>query len=325
MTQSYDSRMSTAPVPADMGILVTGLRGLERDIARDLRIKVVEEATKWKKTATLPPEDWCNDLLQEIIRVQRNGGMIPAEPPSTLMAQQVRHFLELVPQPDRVRSSPEELLLSVIHSWINAEQEPSYEIVEVPPASDEFMKVVSRVGLRDLLNNYDNVRLDRIMNMKLWSQYANKRLHIMQQPHNRGKAESSDRLLLHGTSDTNPDLLFANGFDFRFSKGRGLWGRGMYFSSDLEYVKTFAYRSTSAKKGERQLLIAYVCLGRSALLDKDKNLVKPPAGYDSVTGQVGGSPIFVTYDLDRAYPAYLLTFTEKRLPTSHAFTAREAK
>lgn len=98
----------------------------------------------------------------------------------------------------------------------------------------------------------------------------------------------------------------------------------MYFTSDLEYVKTFAYRASPAKKGELQLLIAHVCLGRSALLEKDKNIVKPPPGYDSVTGQVGGSPIFVTYDLDRAYPAYLLTFTEKRTPSLHSF-GRDAK
>ena len=31
--------------------------------------------------------------------------------------------------------------------------------------------------------------------------------------------------------------------------------------------------------------------------------------YDSVSGDTGGSKVYITYDNDKAYPAYLITYT----------------
>ena len=96
----------------------------------------------------------------------------------------------------------------------------------------------------------------------------------------------------------------------------GSWGKGNYFAVNASLADGYAYRAHDVKK----ILLARVLTGFS-YFSPPKKFVKPPllssvggAGrhvqrtYNSVTGQLGGSTIYITYENDFAYPAYIITY-----------------
>ena len=54
--------------------------------------------------------------------------------------------------------------------------------------------------------------------------------------------------------------------------------------------------------------------GDSIRMKRDSTLVTPPKKedgsgyYDSVNGETGSSQVYIVYDHDKSYPAYLITF-----------------
>ena len=124
-----------------------------------------------------------------------------------------------------------------------------------------------------------------------------------------------DQLLFHGTSSTDPVKIYAGdaSFDMRFSHN-GMWGRGNYFAVNASYCGSYAYHTRGLKK----ILAAWVLTGASyPSLSRafDKPPIRPKLEsedierrYDSVNGTTGGSKVYITYENDRAYPAYLITY-----------------
>ena len=71
-----------------------------------------------------------------------------------------------------------------------------------------------------------------------------------------------------------------------------------------------------------KVFAAFVLTGNSKFSHPDGSLTKPPPipaidgsdtsvqhRYDSVCGMAGGTRVYITYDNDHAYPAYLITYT----------------
>jgi hypothetical protein len=67
------------------------------------------------------------------------------------------------------------------------------------------------------------------------------------------------------------------------------------------------------------MFMARVTLGKEIQLQKDNNLREPPVKemidgkpirYDSVKGNTGGSDVYMIYTNKKAYPEYLITYTE---------------
>jgi hypothetical protein len=56
------------------------------------------------------------------------------------------------------------------------------------------------------------------------------------------------------------------------------------------------------------MFVAEVVVGNSHYCSANSSLIKPPSGYDSVSGNTNNSDVFIVYDLDQAYPAYFITF-----------------
>ena len=98
-----------------------------------------------------------------------------------------------------------------------------------------------------------------------------------------------------------------------------MWGRGIYFAVNAQYSHSYAYREGNVRK----MFAAFVLTGNSYFCPPDGNLTKPPLiiaapggsdtsvqhRYDSVSGVTGGTHVYITYDNDHAYPAYLITYT----------------
>ena len=162
------------------------------------------------------------------------------------------------------------------------------------------------------------VHITRIQNRWLWERYVfqQKRLGVK----NGGNVNELE--LFHGTGSNEPKLIYENedGFDMRYS-AQGMWGQANYFAVNASYSNGYTHTSLD---GCREMFLAKVLTGDSYDCPSDRSLRKPPmkamgigascevsftqVQYDTVTGVTGGSRVYMTYDNDKAYPAYLIKY-----------------
>ena len=153
-------------------------------------------------------------------------------------------------------------------------------------------------------------KIQRVQNKWLWRHYSLCRDRIRQK--NGGK--ENEMWLFHGTKDTKPSDIYKSekGFDFRFSRP-GMWGYGSYFAANASYsANYYAYKTST---GDKKIFLAQVLIGESIDVPPSSSLKMPPlksktatGRYDSVKGCTKGSDVYVVYEHDKAYPAYLITY-----------------
>ena len=129
-----------------------------------------------------------------------------------------------------------------------------------------------------------------------------------------------EKTLFHGTRNTDPREIYEgdDSFDMRLSSD-GMWGKGNYFAVNALYSDGYAHRQRQGNL--KKLLLAQVLTGIS-YFSPPKRFTKPPLRnantgqvgtvqrrYDSVNGQSCGSTIYITYENNLAYPAYIITYT----------------
>ena len=198
--------------------------------------------------------------------------------------------------------------------------DPQTEKVVLKPVSSgskEWNDISSRV--HKTLPSAQVVSVERIQNQWLWEKYHFSKQRMSE----KYEGIVNEKDLFHGTGSTPPEKIFKSeqGFDFRFCS-RGMWGTGTYFAVNASYSNNYAY-TTGARK---QMIFAKVLTGETCQCNPDSSLKKPPVKprsklsssrntfedelYDSVKGHTNGSDIFVIYDHEKAYPAYLITYTD---------------
>ena len=185
------------------------------------------------------------------------------------------------------------------------------KLVLVPIDSEEW-KEVNDIW-KNSMPNSPIKKLERVQNKWLWHQYALTKERMVAKS---GQDQGIEKYLFHGTRDTNPSEIYNSekGFDFRFSRQGGMWGQGSYFAEKAEYsARNYAFKT----KNTKQIFFAKVLTGESMNYGRQTNRflrmppLKNPDGnerYDSVNGYTGGSVVYVVYEHDKAYPAYLITF-----------------
>ena len=186
-------------------------------------------------------------------------------------------------------------------------QTKNTELKYVKVSSLEGTKVVSAIGKTMVDANI--FKIERIQNKFLYEKYdlCKKRMH------EKNNGQVNEKWLFHGSSSVSPEKIYESehGFDFRHSGSSSLWGKGAYFAVNASYsCRSYAYRSPL---GYQQIFIAFVLTGDSIRMASDRTLVTPPSkddgsgDYDSVNGITGSSQIYIVYDHDKCYPAYLIT------------------
>ena len=155
----------------------------------------------------------------------------------------------------------------------------------------------------------------RIQNKWLWKRYTQHRTMLKEK--NNGLVNEMD--LFHGTGDTPPMKIYDSeeGFDMRFS-AQGMWGQANYFAVNASYSNSYAHQNS---RGDKEIFLAKVLTGDNYSCRSDRSLRMPPlkgssssgvqlgqVRYDTVTGTTGGSQVYMTYDNQKAYPAYLITY-----------------
>ena len=194
--------------------------------------------------------------------------------------------------------------------------EPQTEDCELKPVvkeSPEWKEVLD--CMRKTLPNIEMVKLERVQNRSLQLKYELEKNLMLK----RNNEEVNEKPLFHGSRQIDPkDIVFSSaGVDFRYSsKGRTLlWGAGAYFAVKASYSDNYAH---STPDNLKQLILARVLTGKSYSYQskQEPSLTKPPqlpgartgVLYDTVNGETGGSTVYVTYDHDKSYPAYIITY-----------------
>ena len=157
--------------------------------------------------------------------------------------------------------------------------------------------------------------IQRIQNIKLWDKYALEMKHMSE----RNSGQVNEKFLFHGTRGTDPHTVIESvkGIDFRYSRRdyQLLWGTGAYFAVNASYSDNYCYVNQTLQM--KQLLLVRVLTGKSCGYGyrNDPDLTKPPPLsqgshelFDTVNGFTNGSYVYVVYDHDRAYPAYLISY-----------------
>ena len=193
-----------------------------------------------------------------------------------------------------------------------ADQDGEFKLITLDPQSDEYFSIAAT--FLQTLPQKTITRIERIQNKPLWRRYLDSAKRMAEFNNNM----INEKTLFHGTSQTPPEAIYegSRSFDITFSNN-GLWGRGNYFAANASYSYYYAYR----EGGYRFMLVANVLTGFA--YDTGRNCQRfnqPPLrtdgvgqgqirhSYDCVTGETGGSKVYITYDNEKAYPAYLIAF-----------------
>ena len=192
------------------------------------------------------------------------------------------------------------------------EQTSAMELKAVNQNTQEWTNIVGM--MHKTLPTAQVRQIRRVQNRQLWEKYALEKDHMTR----RNSGVVNEKLLFHGTRKNDPNLvaLSLRGIDFRLSRRdhQLLWGTGAYFAVNSSYSDRYCYENRAIHT--REMIIAKVLTGHSCLLRQpDPRLTRPPPLfrgsnllYDTVCGHNGGSDIYVVYDQDRAYPAYIISY-----------------
>lgn len=192
-------------------------------------------------------------------------------------------------------------------------QTTNCELKLVSPSSKEWLSIETRI--KETLPNAKIEIIQRIQNKWLWEKYQFSK-SFMEKKNSTGVNELQ---LFHGTKTTLPSQIFndESGFDMRYCSS-GMWGIAIYFAQNASY--SHHYRFTTPEK-KSQIFFTRVLVGDCIhIMPNDPSLRKPPQKstnsvmgfteyYDSVSGETGGSKVYMIYENGRAYPEYLITYS----------------
>ena len=195
-------------------------------------------------------------------------------------------------------------------------QTQNLQLCQVAQGSPEWNRVVG--NFQSTLPSMRVIKVTRIQNKWLWERYVQHKQRLSYK--NGGNV--NERELFHGTGRNDPKLIYEgeDGFDMRFSR-EGMWGRANYFAVNASYSNSYAHTRSDWTK---EMFMVKLLTGDSYQCSSDPSIRLPPeksgmmgsggshcgrARYDTVTGHTGGSQVFMAYDNDKAYPAYLIQYS----------------
>jgi O-acetyl-ADP-ribose deacetylase (regulator of RNase III) len=201
-------------------------------------------------------------------------------------------------------------------------QTSTSQLFKLDRYSQEWTRIISK--FQETMPDSDIISVQRIQNKWLWERYSQHKERIRE----KNDGAVNEKELWHGSSRSSSDNIYNSeeGFDMRFSL-KGLWGLANYFAEKASYSDKYAFTFPDRTK---ELLLAKVVTGDSFECIPDPTLRMPPEKpknkktgtvqlkqlrYDSVTGTTSNCRVYMTYSNDKAYPAYLITYSTTPKPS----------
>ena len=191
------------------------------------------------------------------------------------------------------------------------EENSSCKLFDVAPASDEWKDVERQ--FKSTLPNKVITNLQRIQNRDLWDLFQQRRERMRQVGLGTDPVEVS---VWHGTGKTDPKTIYEDvqdGFMTQYSNPLGMWGRGLYFAVNSAYSDEYAFTTGGANQ-QKSFMLTQLLVGECTHLPSDTTIKHPPSNektrrrFDTISGDTGGSKVYIVYENGRAYPDYLVTY-----------------
>ena len=213
---------------------------------------------------------------------------------------------------------PQESRAVSVNVPINWESQSScVGVFQVKPESHEWKQVTEKfTSMMPVIIK----QVTRIQNLWLWEAYSFNKYRMVQ----KNSGVSNELMLYHGTKENNPMAICKgeDGFDLRLSN-KGSWGIALYFSENVCYADKFAHITS---EGDREVLVASVLVGEAYDFGTEhkRELKMPPVRerskgnlesikYDSVSAITKDTRVYMLYEMNKAYPAYIVRYQFQHL------------
>ncbi|XP_053407535.1 uncharacterized protein LOC123548045 isoform X2 [Mercenaria mercenaria] len=194
--------------------------------------------------------------------------------------------------------------------WQSMEDKENLKLVTLNQADSEYSKVVSEFT-KTLGREPNIVKIERIQNKTLYTQYAAKRKEMNV---NNPKKKDNEKMLWHGSADYAVQSINSHGFNRSYcGKNATAIGQGVYFAVNANYSEQGTYSPQGSDGNKRMyrclVLTGKYCTGSSDMrvppaIDKSK----PHILYDSVANSTASPVMFVVFSDTQAYPEHLITY-----------------
>ena len=307
-------------------IIVLTLRGLKGNLpTAKARINSMLESAYAEKSVLLPLGDQ-GQLEEKLKEVAKKYQVVY----SVRIEGQGRKVFRVEGFTSSVSKAVTAIQEEIIHWQATSEEAPyppewqpqggqTTQLFPLTEKTTEWNRVADKFR-RTMPPNTRIIAINRIQNTWLWGRYVQhrKRLHLK----NNGVVNEME--LFHGTRNNDPKLIYEgeDGFDMRYC-AQGMWGVANYFAVNASYSDSYAHHITTSR--QKEMFLVKVLTGESYNCAPDGSLRMPPPKpsggtgasqvelcqmkYDTVTGMTNGSQVFMAYDNEKAYPAYLITYT----------------
>ena len=168
-----------------------------------------------------------------------------------------------------------------------------------------------------VFDTYEIVRIERIVNPRLWRRYVYRKNEIAESNHNH----ANEQMLFHGSPMIH--AIVEGGFDERHSYIGGMFGAGVYFAENSSKSNQYVFgigggdgctehKDKSCYLCERQLLFCRVSLGKPYVIKSACRMAHSPPGHHSVVGRPSSCGLayaeYVIYRGEQAYPEFRITY-----------------
>ena len=209
---------------------------------------------------------------------------------------------------------------------LEAASEDGTTLLELERSAKDFLSVSSEFieSIREHKDNkggvfdtYSIVKIERVVNTRLWRKYTYRRGEIAETNHNH----ANEQMLFHGSPMMH--AITKGGFDERHSYIGGMFGAGVYFAENSSKSNQYVFgigggdgctehRDKSCYICNRQLLFCRVTLGKPYVITSACRMAHAPPGHHSVIGRPSVCGLafteYVIYRGEQAYPEFLITY-----------------
>ncbi|NXT97088.1 PAR12 polymerase, partial [Buphagus erythrorhynchus] len=184
--------------------------------------------------------------------------------------------------------------------------EIGFKLIQLSYDSQEYRKI--KTLFEKTMKNYCINQLRRIQNPMLWDLFQWQKEKMKKIHQLKGVNE---RLLFHGTNPSHVSAICEQNFDWRLCGTHGtLYGKGSYFARDASYSHEYC----SPCSGRYSMFVAQVLVGD--FVQGSPEYCRPPARagnsnrlYDSCVDDPTDPSIFVIFEKQQIYPAYILEYS----------------
>ncbi|XP_017660157.1 PREDICTED: poly [ADP-ribose] polymerase 12-like isoform X2 [Lepidothrix coronata] len=181
-----------------------------------------------------------------------------------------------------------------------------FKLIQLSFDSHEYGKI--KRLFEKTMKDYCINQLQRIQNPTLWELFHWQKEKMKKV--NKSK-RVDERLLFHGTDPSHVSAICEQNFDWRLCGTHGtMYGKGSYFARDASY----SHQYCSARSGRYTMFVAQVLVGD--FVQGNSEYCRPPARasnsnrlYDSCVDDPIDPSIFVIFEKQQIYPAYILEYS----------------